>query len=55
MVKDRTDKLAVMAVTLPTEADRSRGDFGDPGVCDGDAVGIAAEIGEHLAGPPKGG
>ncbi len=46
--------LAVMAIILPSEGNRLLGDLGDPGVCDGDAVGIAAEIGEHLGWAAEG-
>src|SRR5271168_945368 len=46
--------LAVMAIILPAEGDRLLGDLDDPGVCDGDPMGIAAEIGEELGGATEG-
>lgn len=46
--------FAVVAIILPAEGNRLRGNFGDPGICDGDAVSIAAEISEHLGWPAEG-
>ena len=43
-------ELAVMSVILPGEADLAVADPNQPAVGDGDAVRVAAEIGEHLFG-----
>ena len=45
--------LGVMAVVLPGEADLVVGEPGQPAIGDGDAVGVAAQIGQHLLGPRK--
>ena len=42
--------LAVMAIILPTEADLGVVERGESAVGDGDAMGVATEIGEHLLG-----
>ena len=46
---------AVMAIVPPAEADAIVGHADQPGIGDGDAMGVAAEIRQHLLGPPKGG
>lgn len=46
--------FAVMAIILPAEGNRLLGDVGDPGVCDGHPVGIAAQIGEDLGWSTEG-
>ena len=43
-----------LAVVLPEEADGVVGHGDEPAVGDGDAVGVAAEIGEHLLGAAEG-
>ena len=42
--------LAVRSVVLPGEADLAVGERDQPAVGDGDAMGVAAEIGQHLFG-----
>src|ERR1700712_317981 len=42
--------LAVMAVVLPGEADLAVSEPSQAAVGDGDTMGVAAEIGEHLSG-----
>ena len=42
--------LAVMAIIFPGEVDLAVGEPGETRVCEGDAMGIAAEIGQHLIG-----
>ena len=42
--------LAVLAVVLPGEADLAVGEPDEPAVGDGDPVGVAAEMAEHLLG-----
>jgi hypothetical protein len=44
----------VLTVILPGEGDVIVVERLDVAVGDGDAMGIAAEIGENLAGPPNG-
>ena len=39
-----------LAVVLPAEDDMLIGEFDEPAVADGDAVGIAGQIGQHLFG-----
>ena len=46
--------LAVIAVVLPGEVALAVGEPGQAGVGDGDAVGIAAEIGQHRLGTGEG-
>jgi hypothetical protein len=46
--------FAVVAVVVPAEADLSIGKRDQPAVSDGDAVGVAAEIGQHLLGAGEG-
>ena len=42
------------AVILPPEGDALLVERDEPAVGDGDAVGVAGEIGEHRLGPAKG-
>jgi hypothetical protein len=42
--------LAVMAIVFPGEVDLAVGEPGETRVCEGDAMGIAAEISQHLIG-----
>lgn len=42
--------LVVMAIVLPAEADGAVRELDQTAVGDGDAVGVAAEIGQHLLG-----
>jgi len=42
--------LAMMAVVFPGEVDLAVGEPGETRVCQRDAMGIAAEIGQHLLG-----
>ena len=42
--------LAVMAIVFPGEVDLAVGEPGETRVCQRDAMGIAAEIGQHLLG-----
>ena len=42
--------LAVLAIVLPAKADVAVGQRDQPAVGDGDAMGVAGEIGEHLLG-----
>ena len=46
--------LAVVAIVLPAEADLAVVEADQPAVGDGDAMGVAAEIGQHLLGPAEG-
>ena len=43
----------VMAIVFPAEADPALGEADQPAVGDGDPVGIATEIGQHLLGPTE--
>jgi len=45
--------LAVVAVVLPSEADLAVVEPDQAAVGDGDAMGVATEIAEHLFGPGK--
>lgn len=47
-------RLAVMPIILPAEADPAIGQADQAGVGDGDAVRVAAEIGQHLFGAAEG-
>ena len=40
--------LAVMAIVFPGEVDLAIGEPGETRICHGDAMSIAAEIGQHL-------
>jgi hypothetical protein len=44
---------ALVAVVLPAEADRAVGHADEPAVGDGDAMGVAPEVGQHLLGPAE--
>ena len=46
--------LVVVAVVLPAEADLTVGEPDQPAVGDGDAMSVAAEIGQHLLGTGEG-
>ena len=46
---------AFLAIVLPEEADGVVGHGDEPTVRDGDAVGVAPEIGQHLLGAAEGG
>ena len=48
-------RLAAVAIISPAERDAIVVHADQPGIGDGDAMGVAAEIGEHLLGPPNGG
>ena len=50
---ERHDLLAPVPVVLPAEADLAVGHAEEPAVGDGDAVGVAPEIGEDLLGPAE--
>src|ERR1019366_3161500 len=43
--------LSLLAVVLPAEGDMLIGEFDEPAVADGDAMGIAGQIGQHLLWP----
>ena len=45
---------AFLPIVLPEEADGGVGHGDEPAVRDGDAVGVAAEIGQHLLGAAEG-
>src|SRR3954471_22546871 len=47
-------RLPVAAIVLVAEGDAALVEGKQAAVCDGDAVGIAGEIGEHRLGPGKG-
>lgn len=44
---------SLAAVVLPAEADLAVGHADEPAVGDGDAVGVAPEIRQHLLGPAE--
>jgi hypothetical protein len=44
-----------VGVVAPAEADAAIGDGDEPVIGERDAVGGAAEVGEHVVGPAKGG
>ena len=46
--------LVVVPVVAPAEADPAAGKRNEPAIGDRDAMGIAAEIGQHRSGPAKG-
>lgn len=46
--------LAGIAIIFPAEGNMVVSDLGQPVVRDGDAVGVAAQITEHMVGPAKG-
>src|SRR4051812_31894259 len=46
--------LAVTSIVFPGETDFAVGEREQPAVGDGDTMGIAAEIGQHLFGPAEG-
>ena len=48
-------RLAVMAIILPAEGDRGIGHADQARVGNGDAMGVAAEISQHLSRPAEGG
>src|SRR5450631_2472091 len=43
--------LSLLAVVLPAKADMLIGEFDEPAIADGNTVGIAREIGQHLLWP----
>src|SRR5215211_321318 len=45
--------LAARSVVFPGEADFAVGEREQPAVGDGDAMGVMAEIGQHLLGPAE--
>ena len=45
--------LSLLAVVLPAEGDMLMGEFNEPTVADGDAMGIAGQIGQHLLWPSE--
>src|SRR5260370_28299937 len=47
-------RLAVMAIIVPAEGNRGIGHAEEAGVGDGDAVGVAAEIGQYLSRSAEG-
>ena len=46
--------LAAMTIVLPAERDPAVGHTDKPRIGDGDAMGVAAEIGQHLPGATEG-
>jgi len=47
--------LTAVAIVLPSKRDRVVGDVHEPMIGDGDAVGVAREVVQHVRGLPKGG
>ena len=45
--------LSLLAVVLPAEGDMLIGEFDEPAVADGDAMGIAGQISQHLLWPSE--
>lgn len=45
--------LSLPAVVLPAEGDMLMGEFDEPAVADGDTMGIAGQIGQHLLWPSE--
>ena len=46
--------LAAVGVVLPPETDFAVGHIQNPMIGDGDAVGLAGQVLQHMLGPPKG-
>ena len=47
--------IAALTIVAPAEADVAVVEIDQPAIGDRDAMGVAAEIGQHLRGAPKGG
>jgi len=47
--------LVAVGGIAPAEGDVAIGESDEPGVRDSDAMGVGAEIAQHMFGPPKGG